>query len=152
MLEELNNFIRINNLSAEVFEVRGKADTAFKAAARIKYPEKAVKSILLIDSNKDAILVVLRGVDKIDFQKVKKVLEVKDVRMALQEEVFKITGYEVGGVPPISVYGVTIIVDKAVAERDDIVCGGGDTIHLMKLRVKEMLENIEEPIIEDVKK
>ena len=153
MLEELETFIKVNGLSAKVFACDKEVHTAAKAAAVMEGdPESVAKSILLVDSEKEPVLVVLLGKDKISFDKIKVLLGVKDVQLAEPNEVLEMTGYEVGGVPPISIYGVKVIVDESVTKKEEVVCGGGDPEHLMKISVKEILESNEDVIIEDVKK
>ncbi len=149
----LEDFIEANKLSAKVFETTSEVHTAAKAATLMGDDAQAVaKSILLIDSNTNPILVVLLGKDRVDFGKVKEILKVRDVRLAEPEEVSDITGYEIGGVPPVSIYGVRTILDKAVRRKDEVVCGGGDPQHLMRIKVGEILEFAEEITVEDVRK
>ncbi|MCR4335510.1 MAG: YbaK/EbsC family protein [archaeon] len=153
MFDQLQGFIDANKLSAKIIACTGEVHTAVKAAAQLGGDlESAVKSIVLIDSNEEPLLVVLLGKDKVDFQKIKEILKVKDVRLAEPEEVLRITGYEVGGVPPISIYGIKTFIDESVVEKEVIFCGGGDVNHLMKIKPEEILENVSEISIEDVKK
>ncbi|HZX34338.1 MAG TPA: YbaK/EbsC family protein [archaeon] len=153
MLDELQGFIKVNRLSAQIFEVRGEVHSAAHAAAEMdNEPDKVAKSIVLVDSNKSPVLVILLGKDRVDFQKLKKILNVSDVRLAEPYEVLEMTGFEVGGVPPVSIYGIRTIIDKSAAEKEEIVCGGGDVRHLMRIKVKEILENVEDVEVADVKK
>ena len=148
----LQDFIKTNNLSAEVFETQGKVKSSAKAAQELNDNEAVAKSIILMGSNNEPVLVILLGKDKIDFIKIKEILGVKDVRLADSEEVFEATGYVVGAVPPISIYGVKTIIDKKVVEKREVVCGGGTTNHLMRIKVKEILDNVDGILVEDVKK
>jgi len=61
------------------------------------------------------------------------------VRLAKPKEVKEITGYDVGGVPPIGVK-VRTIVDSKVLENDFIVGGGGSIDKLLKLEPKKIIE------------
>lgn len=149
----LEDFIKTNKLSAKVFPLTKDVSTSYKAAAALGLGIDAiVKSILLMTSEQEPVLVILLGKDKIDFQKVKKIIGAKDVLLAEPEEVLEITGYEVGGVPPISIYGIRTLVDKGVAEKEEVVCGGGTPEKLMKIKVHEILEFGEDISIENVKK
>ena len=154
MLADLKNFLESNKISAEVFETKGEVHSAARAAVELGSDENEalVKSILLMDSNAKPLLVILLGSDKIDFQKIKLLLGVKDVRLASSEEVLEITGYEIGGVPPISIYGVRTIIDKHVSDKEKVVCGGGDKQHLMRIKINDIIDNIEEFSVEDVSK
>ena len=150
----LTEFIKSNNLSAKVFECTGKVKTSAQAAEQTETHSSKiiVKSILLITSEQDPILIILLGKDKIDFEKIKKIASVKDVQLADPTEVLEITGYEVGGVPPISIYGIKTLIDEEVLKNKKIICGGGDSNHLMKIEVQEILDNVDEIQLEDIKK
>ena len=52
----------------------------------------------------------------------------------------KITGYEIGSVPPISIYGTKTLVDKKVMEKETVFAGGGDKNSVLKISPKEILE------------
>ncbi|MEM4257407.1 MAG: YbaK/EbsC family protein [Candidatus Diapherotrites archaeon] len=138
MLEE---FIEVNKLKAKIFPSDERNQNL-----------PLVKSIVLVDSNEEPLLVILLSEDKIDFGKIKKVLKVKDVKLADPKQVFEMTGYKVGGVPPISIYGIKTIIDKKVVKLKEIVCGGGTPENLMQISVKEIMENVEEIITEDISK
>ncbi len=147
----LADFIKVNKLSAQIFECED-AHTAARVGEITGDPDAVAKSILLIGSDNEPLLVILLGKDKIDFAKIKKALNVSDVRLAAPKEVLEITGYEVGGVPPISIYGVRTLMDKSAAEKQEVVCGGGDAQHLMRIKIKEIFESVEGILVEDIKK
>jgi prolyl-tRNA editing enzyme YbaK/EbsC (Cys-tRNA(Pro) deacylase) len=62
--------------------------------------------------------------------------------MATPEEVERITGYKVGGVPPI-IDGVETIVDSSLAsESGEVFCGGGDEHTLLAIKPRELIEKL----------
>ena len=147
----LGDFIEVNRLTAEVFATTRDVQTATKAAQEMGLEEGSVaKSIVLMDSNGEPLLVILLGKDRVDFAKIKSIYNVGDVRLAEPDEVYDVTGYEIGGVPPISIYEIRTIMDRRVAKKEEIICGGGDEMHLMRIKVKEILENVEGILIDDV--
>ena len=147
----LEDFIKVNRLSAEIFRCSD-AHTAAKASQFTGDAEAVAKSIVLVASDGQPVLVILLGNDKIDLQKIKAVLGVKDVRLATPNEVLEITGYEIGGVPPVSIYGIRTIMDNGVSEKQKVVCGGGDSGHLMMIKIREILDNVDEISVHDVKR
>ncbi len=147
----LDDFIKVNRLSATIFECED-SHAAAKAIEHTGDAEAVAKSIVMVASSGEPLLVVLLGKDKIDLAKIKKLLDVHDVRLASPKEVLEITGYEVGGVPPISVYGIRTLMDKAVSEKEEVVCGGGDAQHLMRIKVSEIAGFAEGVRIEDIRK
>lgn len=148
----LEDFITANCLTAKIFQCKEDVNTAAKAALIVGDEEAVAKSIVLVASNGGAVLVILLGKDKIEFKKLKEVLGVSDVRLANAGEVFDITGYEIGGVPPISIYGVKTILDAEAGKKQEVVCGGGDAQHLMRIKVKEIIDSAEEISVQDVRK
>jgi|SRR3989344_239130 len=147
----LRDFISVNKLKAEVFETSREVRTAERASEVMGLEADSVaKSIVMVDPNKNPLLVILLGPDHIDFAKIKALLGVRDIRLAEPDEVFEITGYKVGGVPPISIYGIKTLMDRRAANKIEVICGGGDHAHLMRIKVKEILENVEDIEVEDV--
>ena len=151
MIFVLDDFIKANKLKAKVFATTREVHTADRAAKEMGLEADSVaKTILLMDSSKNPILVILLGRDRVDFAKIKALLGVHDVRLAEPEEVLEITGYEIGGVPPISIYGPVTFMDWRISRKGEIICGGGDELHLMRIHVKEIMENVDGIRVEDV--
>lgn len=147
----LADFIEVNGLKAEIIPVEKERVHVVSAIEKINGVELfVVKSILFMDSTEEPVLCVLLGKDKVSLKKLKKILAVKDVRIASPKEVLQVTGYEVGGVPPISIFGVKTIIDPKVLKREKIVCGGGNSFHLLKIQTLEIQEFAFEPSVEEI--
>ena len=95
-------------------------------------------------------MAILLDDDHVSRKKLKDLLKAKDLDMADPEEVEDITGYEVGAVPPISIYGIQTIIDKKVLDQKEVLAGGGTTFALMKIQVEELPRVIEDLKIEDI--
>ena len=149
----LEDFIGVNGLKAKLFEVSSRVVSVKDVGEKVGIPsEDNAKSLLFITPENTPVLAVVLGHTRVDTKKLKSVLGIKDVRLAEPREVLEITGYEVGGVPPVSVYGVKTLLDKQVTKKDLVVCGGGDTMHLLKISPKEIIEHNEEISVEDIAK
>ena len=74
------------------------------------------------------IMLVLPADKRIDFDKVKDLLEVKDIRFAGDDEISKITsGVEPGGIPPLgNLFDLKVIADPHLFENEKIVFNAGD--------------------------
>lgn len=74
------------------------------------------------------VMLVLPGDKRFDSKKVKKLLKLKDVRFANENEVIKITdGVMPGGVPPFGkLFNILTIVDPGLLENEKIAFNAGD--------------------------
>ncbi|AAY80498.1 aminoacyl-tRNA deacylase [Sulfolobus acidocaldarius] len=101
--------------------------------------DRIAKTILVIADNKP-YAVFLRGNRRVDLDKLKLYLNVREIRVAKASEVKKITGYEVGGLPPL-INGVETIMDEELADDDkEVFCGGGNETTLLSIIPKELAE------------
>jgi prolyl-tRNA editing enzyme YbaK/EbsC (Cys-tRNA(Pro) deacylase) len=113
--------------------------------------EEIIKSIIVVTNTNEFYLVILQGNRKIKTRKVKKLLNVKDIKLASPSQVKKETGYNVGDVPPISI-NLPVILDELVLEvpkSSKLYGGGGASSKLLAISVDELLDSTH-PLIADV--
>ena len=77
------------------------ARTALEAASSLGCEVGAIVKSLLFKTENSFILCLVAGDKKVSLNKIKKILKIKDVSMAIADDVKKITGYTIGGVSPI---------------------------------------------------
>ena len=92
------------------------------------------------------IVAIVSGEDRASTSRVAKALQISRSRLATPREILQNTGYEIGGVPSLS-YSATFLVDPKVANREYIITGGGTEYALLKLKVEDLLENIDAKIV-----
>jgi prolyl-tRNA editing enzyme YbaK/EbsC (Cys-tRNA(Pro) deacylase) len=103
--------------------------------------DKIAKTIIAI-TDRGPLALFLRGIHRVDFEALRKNLGLSFAIMATPEEVERITGYKVGGVPPI-IDGVETIVDASLAsESGEVFCGGGDEHTLLAIKPRELIEKL----------
>ncbi len=147
----LSDFILANKLNAKIIDCKQPVHTVRQACEEMNCaPEKIIKSILFADENKNCVLAIVLGNDRVSEKKLCTAAGVKSLKIASEKEVFENTGYEIGGVPPISIFGVRTIIDKKVMLKETVTGGGGDNIHLLQISTKELLEKAFEPSIEEI--
>lgn len=80
------------------------------------------------ETDKRFVMLVFPADLKFDNEKVKNILNVKDIRFATPEEIANLTGgIEIGGVPPFgNLFGLEVICDKILFENEKIVFNAGD--------------------------
>ena len=145
----LQKYIDDNGLNAKIIPIDAPTSTVEESAKALGcYPENIVKSIVVTDKKGQFYLVILQGDRKIKTSKLKKVLLVKDVKLASPEEVKTQTGYKVGDVPPISV-GMSVVMDELVLNQKMVYAGGGAPQKNLFISIDELLDSTN-PLIVDI--
>ncbi|MHA1627147.1 MAG: aminoacyl-tRNA deacylase [Candidatus Asgardarchaeia archaeon] len=138
----------IGKLGGEMINVGRPVKTVEQAvkATGLK-PKQIIKSLLFISKKEGPILVIVDGESKVDPNKLAK--NFGKVRLATPEEVKRITGFEVGAMPPVGVE-VKTIVDPKILENKFVIGGGGRMDKLSKLNPEKIVE-YQKAIIVDVR-
>lgn len=97
--------------------------------------KKIAKSIVLVDSDGNPLLAIVKAQSRVSHRKIKKLLAVRDVRLASPKEVLKHSGYPAGGVPPFNNIK-RVLLDPQVLNSETCIVGGGDVNKLMESRPK----------------
>lgn len=121
--------------------------TVEQASRRVE-AEKIAKSIVMVDPQGIPLLAIVPAKSRVSHKKIKKLLSVKDVRLASPEEVLKHSGYPVGGVPPFNNIK-RVLVDPEVLKNETAIVGGGDVDKLLEIMTADMVA-ILEPTIADI--
>ena len=98
VVKALSNF----DGSLKVEALTSSAKTAKDAAISLKCEVGAIVKSLLLRTENNFILCLVSGDKKCSLNKVKKILNLKDVSMADADQVKKQTGFSIGGVSPIA--------------------------------------------------
>ncbi len=89
-------------------------------------PYSVVRSVLFKTSNGDFVLLAAAGGGHADWNRLRKQLNVKKLRMADYDEVYDATGYQVGAVPPIALPDhIQVLVDEQISQYDPVIIGSG---------------------------
>ncbi|MEM2237407.1 MAG: YbaK/EbsC family protein [Candidatus Caldarchaeum sp.] len=149
--EDLKKFMEAKGVTGEFIHLKPhEAKTSVSAAAAVNCDvSRIAKNIVLVGSR--AYVLVISGDKKIDLEKFSKAVN-ENVRLAKPDEVLRITGYAVGGVPPFGhLDRVKIFVDSSVKRHDFVYTSGGADNMLLKIRVDALL-NVAEAEVVDVSK
>jgi len=137
-LRRISSFIEDNNIECELREFQVSCHSVREAcAATGTRPEGFIKSICLISEDELVVGIVL-GNDKVSREKVQLELDMDNVRMAKPDEVTRMTGYPIGGVPPFG-YDAYFLIDEKVSVQPLVWAGGGSGNALIRVSPKEIL-------------
>ncbi len=132
-VEDILNLLKKNNLWFDYMEHEPVRTSEEAARIRPKYTmNQGTKALIVrIKKTKDSnefVMLVVPGDKKFNKDKLKKYLEVKDIRFATENEVMYITrGVVPGGVPPFgNLFGIRVIADSEIFSNNIIVFNAGD--------------------------
>ena len=109
-----------------VISLNESARTAKEAASSLGCEVGAIVKSLLFKTNDDFILGLVAGDKKASLNKLKKILNSKDVSMASADEVKKITGYTIGGVSPVGLLNeVDVLIDDSLERFESLFAAAG---------------------------
>lgn len=114
------------NSSINVIELDSSARTAIDAANSLKCEVGAIVKSLLFKKDKTYLLCLVSGDKRCSLNKLKKILNSKDVSMASPNEVKLQTGYTIGGVSPVGhKIKLNILIDETLKEFSNIYAAAG---------------------------
>ena len=127
------------NLS--VVELENSAKTALDAANSLNCEVGAIVKSLLIKIENDFLLCLVSGDKRCSLNKLKKISEKKNVRMASADEVKSQTGYTIGGVSPIGhINKIQIFIDNSLSRFTDIFAAAGHPNVIFKINYEKLIQ------------
>ena len=117
------------------------ARTAKDAAESLKTEVGSIVKSLLLRTKTSFLLCLVAGDKRCSLNKVKKLLNQKDVSMANAEQVKKITGFTIGGVSPVAhLNKVDIYIDESLKRFANIFAAAGHPNAVFKIDFKNLKE------------
>jgi Cys-tRNA(Pro)/Cys-tRNA(Cys) deacylase len=98
-----------------------------------------IKSVCLRAKDGTLVVAVVRGPDRIDLDKVGRILGIRRPRLAAPEWAEGKSGYPAGGTPPFG-FDARFVVDRDVLDLEEAYCGGGSRRSLLRLCPGDILE------------
>ena len=127
------------NLS--VVELENSAKTALDAANSLNCEVGAIVKSLLIKIENDFLLCLVSGDKRCSLNKLKKISEKKNVRMASADEVKSQTGYTIGGVSPVGhINKIQIFIDNSLNRFKDIFAAAGHPNVIFKINYEKLIQ------------
>ncbi|MEM0360771.1 MAG: YbaK/EbsC family protein [Candidatus Diapherotrites archaeon] len=101
----LEDFIEVNSVNAEIVPGR--------------FSENSARCVLLLskETGGSPVLAIVPGGKRLSLEKAARAAGSGELREASEKEDFEVTGYKHGFLPPISIYGVKVLVEKALLKK-----------------------------------
>ena len=151
-VKRVEHFIKKFDSELEVLFLDSTAKTAKDAARSLKCELGAIIKSLVFKANNDFLICLIAGDKKCSLNKLKKILEKKDVAMANAEEVKTNTGFSIGGVAPVAhLKNLNILIDKSLNRFKYIYGAAGHPDCVFKITYNNLVKltnGLEKEIIE----
>ena len=137
VIKVLNDFDQ--SLKVEILNTS--ARTAQEAASSLKCEVGAIVKTLLLRTDNNFILCLVAGDKKCSLNKIKKLINKKDVSMANAEQVKTQTGFSIGGVSPVANSNRNkIFIDSSFSRFEDVYAAAGHPNSIFKINYKKLIE------------
>ena len=125
--------------SLEIICLKQTARTAKDAATALGCNVGAIAKSLLFNMGDNFVLCLVSGDKRCSLNKLKKILDEKNVFMAHPDDVKKITGYTIGGVSPVGhLIKVKIFIDTNLERFTTVFAAAGHPNCVFKIDFKQL--------------
>lgn len=138
--EKLINFLKEKQVNFR--ELTHIATTTSEESAKVRGTniDQGAKALVMFADN-NPILAVLSASNKLNNNEFKKQFGFKDLRMATPEEVKKITGTEIGGVPPFgNLFNTPVYVDANLLQNEEIAFNAGSKTNSVIMKASDFVK------------
>ena len=143
LLGDFDTKIRVRTLDSP-------ARTADEAASSLNCEVGAIIKSLLFKTKNTFTLFLVSGDKKASLNKIKKILNIKDVSMASAKDVKSITGYTIGGVSPVGhLKKIDIFIDGSLDRFKNLYAAAGHPNCIFKINFPD-LQKITNGSIQDI--
>ena len=140
-VKKVKEFIKKFDPKLEVLVLDTTARTANDAASSLKCEVGAIVKSLLFKTEDSFLICLVPGDRKCSLNKLKKILQKKDVSMANADEVKKNTGFSIGGVAPVAhILSLDILVDKSLNRFLYVFAAAGHPNCVFKITYNDLIK------------
>ena len=140
-VKRVKEFIKKFDPKLNVLVLDTTARTAKDAANSLKCEEGAIVKSLLFRAESSFLICLIAGDRRCSLNKLKKILQKKDVSMANADEVKENTGFSIGGVAPVAhTISLDVLVDKSLNRFPYIFAAAGHPNCVFKITYNELVK------------
>ena len=137
VVKVLSNF----DASLKVEALNSSARTAKDAATSLNCEVGAIVKSLLLRTDDSFILCLVSGDKRCSLNKIKKILNKKDVSMANADQVKSQTGFSIGGVSPVAhLEKIEVLIDLSLSRYVNIYAAAGHPNSIFEITYKQLVK------------
>jgi Cys-tRNA(Pro) deacylase len=148
--ENLEAYLKEHAIEGEVLHLDVPTPTVQTAAEAVGVaPEQIIKTLLFL-ADEDPVVAIANGPARVEWKILAAYLEIprRRLHMADPDTVLKLTGYPVGGVPPLGHrQKFRTILDPGVLEHEWVYGGGGTDSVLLRLQSAVLADHLNAEIV-----
>ena len=138
-VRRVEKFIRLFDQNQKVIVLNSSARTASDAASSLGCEVGANIKSLLFKTDDTFSLCLIAGDKRVSLNKLKRIINKKDVSMASADEVKKITGFTIGGVSPGGhINNLTSIIDSSLERFENLYAAAGHPNCVFKINFSNL--------------
>ena len=139
-VKRAKNAIKEFDPKLEIICLEQTAKTAEDAATALGCKSGAIVKSLVFSAGNSFVLCLVSGDKRCSLNKLKKILNEKDVSMAKPDDVKKITGYTIGGVSPIGhLNKIKIYIDTNLERFKTLFAAAGHPNCVFKIEFNQLI-------------
>ena len=140
-VKRVQNLISKFDSNLKVIVLNTTARTAKDAATSLKCEVGAIVKSLLFKANDTFLICLVAGDKRCSLNKLKKILNKKDVCMANADEVKVNTGFSIGGVAPIAhLKKLNILIDHSLGRFQSVFAAAGHPNSIFKIKYDQLVQ------------
>lgn len=140
-VELVKRFFEEKRIDKKIVFFDKSTENSLKASETLGVAQGQIAKSILFLVDGMPLLIVISGDKKVDEKKIKKIKSAKKVRMARPEEVYEITGFEVGGVSPVGHKSkLEVYIDESLKRYDEIYPAAGESNNMFPTNFSELIE------------
>ena len=140
-VKRVKEFITKFDTKLNILVLNTTARTAKDAANSLQCEVGAIVKSLLFRAESSFLICLIAGDKRCSLNKLKKILQKKDVSMANADEVKKNTGFSIGGVAPIAhIKNLDVLIDKSLSRFQFVFAAAGHPNCVFKITYDQLIK------------
>ena len=140
-VKRVKDYLKKFDSNLKILVLNSTARTAIDAANSLKCEVGAIVKSLLFKVDDSFLICLVAGDKKCSLNKLKKILNKKNIRMANAGEVKKNTGFSIGGVSPVAhIIKLNVLIDKSLSRFEDVYAAAGHPNCVFKIKYIDLID------------
>ena len=140
-VNRVSEFIKKFDDKLDIIVLDTTARTAEDAANSLKCQTGAIVKSLLFKADESFLICLIAGDRRCSLNKLKKILQKKDVSMANADEVKSITGFSICGVSPVAhISNLNILIDVSLKRFANVFAAAGHPNCVFKIEYNQLIK------------